>query len=170
MRRSTLLVLLSGLTAGCGPSQPAATDPGPKPVADGAPSTPDEPAPEKQVAALSEQHRKAAIKGDTEALDAVLADDWVVVGPTGEVETRRQQAEKIKDGSLVFEAIDAKEVKVRVHGDTAVVMGLYHIKATVNGRTVDGSFRNTGVFAKQAGTWRCVFNQVTPVAPPAEKR
>ena len=131
----------------------------------------DEPAPEKQVAALSEQHRVAAIKGDTKALDAVLADDWVVVGPTGEVETKRQQAEKIKDGSLVFEAIDAKEVKVRVHGDAAIVMGLYHIKATVNGRKLDGVFRNTGVFAKQAGEWRCVFNQVTPVAKPAaEKR
>ena len=46
-----------------------------------------EPAPEKQVAALSEQHRLAAIKGDTKVLDAVLADDWVVVGPTGEVDT-----------------------------------------------------------------------------------
>jgi ketosteroid isomerase-like protein len=44
------------------------------------------------------------------------------------------------------------------------VMGLYHIKATLNGRTVDGAFRNTGVFTKQAGRWRCVFNQVTPVA------
>ena len=131
----------------------------------------DEPVPEKQVAALSEQHRQAAIKGDTDALDAVLADDWVVVGPTGEVETKRQQVQKMKDESLVFEAIDAKEVKVRMHGDTAIVMGLYHIKATVNGRTVDGDFRNTGVFNKQAGTWRCVFNQVTPVAgPPAEKR
>ena len=131
----------------------------------------DEPAPEKQVAALSEQHRLAAIEGDTKALDAVLADDWVVVGPTGAVETKRQQEKKIKDKSLVFEAIDPQEVKVRVHGDAAIVMGLYHIKATLNGRTVDGVFRNTGVFTKQAGTWRCVFNQVTPVAgPPAEKR
>jgi 2-polyprenyl-6-methoxyphenol hydroxylase-like FAD-dependent oxidoreductase len=43
-------------------------------------------------------------------------------------------------------------------------------KSTVNGRKVDGVFRNTGVFAKQAGKWRCVFNQVTPVAkPPAAK-
>jgi ketosteroid isomerase-like protein len=131
----------------------------------------DESAPEKQVAALSEQHRLAAIKGDTNALDVVLADDWVVVGPAGAVETKRQQAKKIKDKSLVFEAIDPEEVKVRVHGDAAILMGLYHIKATLNGRTVDGVFRNTGVFTKQAGTWRCVFNQVTTVAgPPAEKR
>ena len=131
----------------------------------------DEPAPEKQVAALSEQHRLAAIKGDTRILDAVLADDWVVVGPTGAVDTKRQQEKKLKDKSLVFEAIDPQEVKVRVHGDAAIVMGLYHIKATRNGKTVDGVFRNTGVFTKQAGTWRCVFNQVTPVArPPAEKR
>ena len=131
----------------------------------------DEPAPEKQVAVLSEQHRQAAINGDTKVLDAVLADDWVVVGPTGEVDTKRQQEKKIKDKSLVFEAIDPKEVNVRVHGDAAIVMGLYHIKATVNGKTMDGVFRNTGVFTKQAERWRCVFNQVTPVAgPPAEKR
>ena len=131
----------------------------------------DEPAPEKQVAALSEQHRKAAINGDTKVLDAALADDWVVVGPTGEVDTKRQQEKKIKDKSLVFEAIDPKEVKVRVHGDAAIVMGLYHIKATVNGKTMDGVFRNTGVFTKLAERWRCVFNQVTPVGgPPAEKR
>jgi ketosteroid isomerase-like protein len=131
----------------------------------------DEPAPEQQVAALSEQHRQAAIKGDTKVLDAVLADDWVVIGPTGEVDTKRQQEQKIKDKSLVFEAIDPKEVKVRVHGDAAIVMGLYRIKATLNGRTVDGVFRNTGVFTKQAGRWRCVFNQVTPVVgPPAAKR
>jgi ketosteroid isomerase-like protein len=129
-----------------------------------------EPDPEKQVAALSERHRVAAVKGDTKALDTVLADDWVVVGPTGEVDTKRQQEQKMKDGSLVFEAIDAKEVKVRMHGDTAIVMGLYHIKVTLNGRKVDGVFRNTGVFAKQAETWRCVFNQVTPVALPAENR
>src|SRR5262245_44912266 len=76
----------------------------------------DEPAPEKQLAALSEQHRLAAIKGDTKLLDAVLADDWVVVGPTGAVETKRQQEKKIKDKSLVFEAIDPQDVKVRVHG------------------------------------------------------
>jgi ketosteroid isomerase-like protein len=101
----------------------------------------------------------------------MLADDWLVVGPTGAVETKRQQAEKIKDGSLVFEAIDPKEVKLRVRGDAAIVMGLYHIKATLDGRTVDGVFRNTGVFAKQSWEWRCVFNQVTPVAKPAaEKR
>jgi ketosteroid isomerase-like protein len=91
--------------------------------------------------------------------------------PTGEIDTKRQQEKKIKDKDLVFEAIDPKEVKVRVYGEAAIVMGLYHIKATLNGRTVDGVFRNTEVFAKQAGRWRCVFNQVTPVAgPPAEKR
>jgi ketosteroid isomerase-like protein len=131
----------------------------------------DEPAPEKQVAALSEQNRLAAIKGDTKVLDTVLADDWVVIGPTGEVDSKRHQEKKIKDKSLPFECIDPKEVTVRLYGNAAIVMGLYHIKATNNGKSVDGAFRNTEVFTKHGGTWRCVFNQVTPLAgPPAEKR
>ena len=61
----------------------------------------------------------------------------LVVGSIGAVETKRQQEKKIKDKSLVFEAIDPKEVKVRVHDDAAIVMGLYHTKATRNGRNDD---------------------------------
>jgi hypothetical protein len=81
------------------------------------------------------------------------------------------RARSNKDKSLVFEAIDPKEGKVRGHGDAAIVMCLYHIKASLNRRTVDGVLCNSEVFTKQAGTWRCVFNQVTPGAgPPAEKR
>jgi ketosteroid isomerase-like protein len=119
---------------------------------------------EKQVATLSKQHREAVVKGDTKALDAILADDWVEVGPSGGVETRDQQAKHMKDGKVDFEAIDPQEVKVRVYGDAAVVMGCYHIKLRHNVHKHADLFRVTEVYARQGREWRCVFTQVTRVA------
>jgi ketosteroid isomerase-like protein len=126
---------------------------------------------EKRVAMLSKQHREAVVKGDTKALDAILADDWVEVGPTGDVETRDQQAKDMKDGKVDYDAIDPREVKVRVYGDAAVVMGCYHIKARHNGQRHSDLFRVTEVYARQGGEWRCVFTQVTRVVgEPGEER
>src|SRR4051794_2384138 len=72
---------------------------------------------EKQVAMLSKQHREAVVRGDTKAMDSILADDWVSIGPRGDVESKAQQAKGLKEGSIDFEAIDPEEVKVRVYGD-----------------------------------------------------
>jgi ketosteroid isomerase-like protein len=126
---------------------------------------------EKQVAMRSKQYREAVVKGDTKAMDSILADDWVGINPAGDVESKAQQAENLKDESVDFEAIDPEEVKVRVYGDAAVVMGRYHVRLTYKGQKVDHLVRTTEVFAKQGGKWRCVSTQVTRIAgQPSEKR
>ena len=126
---------------------------------------------EKQVAMLSKQHREAAVKGDTKAMDSILADDWVGINPAGDVESKAQQAKNLKDGSVDFEAIDPEEVKVRVYGDTAVVMGRYQVRLTYHGQKVEHPVRTTEVFARQGGKWRCVLTQVTRIAgQPGEQR
>ena len=126
---------------------------------------------EKQVALLSKQHREAVVKGDTTAMDSILADDWVSINPRGDVESKAQQAKTLKDGSVDFEAIDPEEVKVRVYGDAAVVMGRYHVKLAWNGQKIDQLVRTNEVYVKQGGKWRCVSTQVTSIGgPPGEKR
>ena len=104
-------------------------------------------------------------------MDSILADDWVGINPRGDVESKAQQAKTLKDGSVDFEAIDPEEVKVRVYGDAAVVMGRYHVKLTSNGQKIDQLVRTTEVFVKQGGKWQVVSTQVTSIAgPPGEKR
>jgi ketosteroid isomerase-like protein len=126
---------------------------------------------EKQVAMLSKQYREAIVKGDTKVVDSILADDWVGINPAGDVESKAQQVKNLKDESVDFEAIDPEEVKVRVYGEAAVVMGRYHVRLTYNGQKVDHLVRTTEVFAKQGGKWRCVSTQVTRIAgQPGENR
>jgi ketosteroid isomerase-like protein len=119
---------------------------------------------EKQVAMLSEQYREAVVKGDTKAMDSILADDWVGINPAGQLESKVEQAKSLEDGSVAFEAFDSREVKVRVYGDAAVVMGGYHVRLTYHGQKVEHLVRTTEVFAKQEGNWRCVVTQVTRIA------
>ena len=124
----------------------------------------DDAAAEKQVAMLSKQFREADLKGDTEALDALLSDDWVVIEPDGNLVSKAQNARNFKDGSVAFEAMDPSEVKVRVYGDAAVVTSRVHVKLKVKGEKVDTHVRVSEFYAKPGGKWQCVSTQVTNIA------
>ena len=127
--------------------------------------------PEKQVASLSKQCYAALVAGDTAALDALLSDDWLGIGPLGEVSSKAQQAKGLKDGTVDFISFDPSEVKVRVYGDAAVVTGRYQVKLKLKGREDNAPARITETFARQGGKWRCVSVQVTRIAEPSpEKR
>ena len=119
---------------------------------------------EKQVGKIAKQNREAAVKGDMEAMDALLADDWVGINPEGSVQSKAEAVKDHKAGIVDFEAIDPQEVKVRVYGDAAVVSGRYHVKLTVSGHKIDDRVRTTEVYVKRAGKWRCVSTQVTSIA------
>ena len=119
----------------------------------------------QQVATLSKQHREAAVKGDTNTLESILADDWIGIDPNGGAEDKALAAKNLRDGTIDYEAIDPlEEVKVRVYGDAAVVTGRYQAKLTYKGQKIDSLVRTTEFYAKQGGTWRCVHTQVTRIA------
>ena len=126
---------------------------------------------EKQVASLSKQATEATLKGDTKTLDAIMADDFVVINPVGELVTKAEHLKAMKDGTLRFDSIEHSEVKVRVYGDAAVLTSRGRVKVTIKGRSESLSVRNSEFYAKQGGKWRCVSAQVTRIAePPQEKR
>ncbi len=118
----------------------------------------------KQVAEVATQLREAVVKDDTQAMDALLADDWVTIGPDGSVQSKAECIKDHKAGIVDFEAIDPQETKVRVYGDAAVVSGRYHVKLTLSGHKIDDRVRVTEVYVKQGGKWRCVSTQVTSIA------
>jgi ketosteroid isomerase-like protein len=126
---------------------------------------------EKQVASLSKQAAEAAVKGDSKTMDAIVADDFVVISPVGELVTKAEHLKAMKDGTLRFDSIEHSEEKVRVYGDAAVLTSRGRVKVTIKGRSESLSVRNSEFYAKQGGKWRCVFQQVTRIAePPQEEK
>ena len=72
-------------------------------------------------------------------------------------------------GKLRVEAFDFSDVKVFMHGSTAVVTGIETGKGTYLGNPWTGAYRFSRVFVKRDGIWKMVLYQNTPV-PGASKQ
>jgi ketosteroid isomerase-like protein len=74
-----------------------------------------------QLAALEKRFAEAIIKGDAEAVQKVVGDDWIIIGPEGAITTKAAFLGVVKSGVLVHSTMDSDEQRVRVYGDSAVV-------------------------------------------------
>ncbi len=118
---------------------------------------------EQQIKALDQQNRDAALKGDTSFLEQHLADNYVAIGASGTESSKDQVIQNRKNGSSKYEAIDLRDQKVRVYGNTAIVEDDANVKGSMNGQPYSGEFRATFVWVKQGNNWRLASFQATPV-------
>ena len=115
--------------------------------------------------------RDAAIKaGDTAKLESIYADDYVSTGPSGVFRTKALVMEDFKSGKLKVESMSSDDIRVRVHGDTAIATGITTMKGVDAGRSMSGQNRYTQVWVKGSdGAWRIAAFQLSPVAAAAAK-
>jgi ketosteroid isomerase-like protein len=125
--------------------------------------------PEQQVKQLEQQLRSEVIKGDTSGMERLEVDTFVNILGSGMMADKNQSIQMLKDGSVKITAIDVKEERVRVYGNTAILNGLANIKMTVNGQDHSGDYRVTIVWAKLNGQWKRLSLQETPVMSQAAK-
>ena len=111
----------------------------------------------------------ALLKKDAAGFGQHFADDAVLITPDGTPQTKAQLVADLKAGDLVVESSQISEMKVRVIGDTAVVTYITTDKGKYKGTDISGRYRWTDVFARQAGAWKIVAGQGTPIPPPAKK-
>lgn len=122
---------------------------------------------DRTVQELSEQWAAAEESGDADAVAALLTDDFTAVGPAGFVLTRAQWLERFTSGDLKFEKLAWEDVQFRIHGDTAVGIGIQDQQGTFQDRRVDGRFRGTQIYTRQDGVWKILGMQLSPVRGPA---
>jgi len=98
---------------------------------------------------------------DAAAFDTVVADDWLAIAPDGKIQTKADRAAEIKTAQLVSATMG--EMKVRLFGDTAVVMGSDDETAMENEKRVTNHYVWTDVFVKRNGKWLAVASQTAQV-------
>lgn len=118
---------------------------------------------EKEALDAYQKAVDAWIKGDMEAIDKSLHDDYISTAPGGEVGDKAKTMEMAKSGDVKVDSIDTTDLRARAYGDTAVVTGRGRMKAKYQGEEIDLDYRFTEVYVKKDGAWKAVASHVTSV-------
>ena len=121
---------------------------------------------EQAIKQLDGERIQAQIGADAAALDRIYADDFIGVGPSGTVRTKKQVISDFTSGTLKFQSITTDEVQVRVYENTAVETGLSTMNGKDKGKAVPRNTRFTRVWVKQQGRWRLVANHYSIQSAP----
>jgi ketosteroid isomerase-like protein len=100
---------------------------------------------------------------DIDKLSAILADDWVGLGYSGEKETKHGFLEAVKSGKTKLDSFEFGPMSVKVLGNVAVVQGSDTETSTSNGKDSSGKYAWMDVFVKRNGNWVAVRSQTALV-------
>ena len=116
-----------------------------------------------------QQFFRRLVDSDTEGLDKILAEDFVLIDVMsgGEI-PKAMLLSMIGPDRLQFEKIESAETLIRVYGDAAVVTGRTQMAGRFGEMPFSADSRYTHVYIEQQGQWRLVAAQGTKVMPQPE--
>jgi ketosteroid isomerase-like protein len=119
--------------------------------------------PVAELKKADEQRMKAISDGDLAAVGALLADDYVHVHNTGEVNNKSQYLEFLRTHPRKSSRAPDANVIIHVYGDVAVMVGPQINNADSANPT---AFTLNIVWRKIGGTWKQVAAQYTSLPAP----
>ncbi len=119
---------------------------------------------EQEVRQSGERWARAELRGDAATLDQMATEDFLLVGPFGFVLTKEQWLQRYQSGDLANQAFDWSDVRVRIHGAAAVLIGTQTQDSTYRGQPSAGRFRVTQVWLNEERNWRLLSIHLSPIA------
>ncbi|HTP86498.1 MAG TPA: nuclear transport factor 2 family protein [Bryobacteraceae bacterium] len=99
--------------------------------------------------------------GDADKLGPILADDFVVLGPDGSLQTKKELLADVKSGTEKIESYEFGPMHVKVLGNVAIVQGGDTEKSSYQGKDTSGKWAWMDVFVKRGDKWQVVRSQTT---------
>lgn len=91
-----------------------------------------------------------------EILSSLLADDFVITVEDGSVYSKTGYISHTADSGTKVQVAEMSDLRVRTHGNVAIVTGLYHEKGESNGRPYDYHDRLTDCWLKTGPKWQVI--------------
>ena len=120
---------------------------------------------ESELQELEQQIARAWVKRDRPFLERVLAPEWSVTQPDGEILARAAVLGSFFD-AVRFETVAVDDVSVTLFGMTAIVRGRTTASATVDGKAVSARIRFTDVFLKRDRRWQAIASHASALPEP----
>jgi len=89
-------------------------------------------------------------------LSSLLAEDFVITIEDGSVYSKAGYISHSADPTVEVQLAELSDLKVRMHGDTAIVTGAYHERGESKGKAYEYRDRFTDVWMKIGGKWQVV--------------
>ena len=121
---------------------------------------------EKQVVAAERAVNEAIAKGDMKTFHANLANDAVVVDPSGILKVNADFDKMLLGMKMQSWNIDGSQF-YWVNDSSVIHMYRWTGKGTYEGRPIDSPTWASTVWANKGGKWLAVFHQETNAMPPA---
>jgi len=118
------------------------------------------------IEALEQQWRSAELNDDVVAMDKLLSDDFLGITANGEVNTKEQFLDRLRNRAITLKTLDMSEQKIKLVGEVAIVTSLAQIDGTSDGQPLNGRFRYTRVYQRLPGdNWRITNFEATRIPP-----
>jgi len=93
---------------------------------------------------------------DLEGFGAILDEDFVITFEDGSTYSKSGYLTFSSTYKAKIEVADIPEMKIRLHGDTAIVTGVFHEKGIDGKKPYEIRDRFTDIWMRQSGKWRLV--------------
>jgi ketosteroid isomerase-like protein len=103
----------------------------------------------------------AYLNSDADGIAQGVMDDYTLTNSMGKITTRADDIDEARKNDPKYEIFENYDMKVRVHGDTAVVIGKTHTKGVSSGKPFDFQFQFTDTLVKDGGRWRLLAGHVS---------
>jgi ketosteroid isomerase-like protein len=117
-----------------------------------------------QIEDLEHQWQQAALSDDVAAMDKLLSEDYLGITANGELQTKTQLLDRMRNRKFVISSMDVTDMKIKRVGAIAIVTSLAQVEGEANGEPVSGSYRYTRVYQHlPSGAWRVTSFEATRI-------
>ena len=108
------------------------------------------------IRALEMKWTESYKQHNIDLLSSLLAEEFVITVEDGSIYSKAGYISHSADSKVRVQVAELSDLKVRLHGDTAVVTGAYHEKGESAGKPYEYHDRLTDVWMKSGGKWQVV--------------
>ena len=112
------------------------------------------------LAAAVHGYDQAQIRGNKAELERWLADDYLLVNSSGQIETKAQLIADYTAPGFKIEPFTIEQPVEKAWGDGAVMGGIATLKGTDGGKRFELRLRFADIWAKRNGRWQVTYTQV----------
>jgi ketosteroid isomerase-like protein len=125
----------------------------------------------REIDQLEDAWRIAVLKGNTSAMESLLADDYMGITPNGTLQSTDQALANLRTGMTHITALEISDRKVRFYGTTALVTSRAEVSGTTPQGDISGSYRYIRVYVRtEQGAWKIVSFEASRIRDPDEHK